>query len=78
MPLAFVFINAETGSEDDILKELRKIADVKEAHAVYGIYDILAKVEAETMSKLREVVARKVRKVSGIRSTLTMLAMEER
>jgi len=76
MPLAFVFINAEIGSEDEILKELRKIVEVKEACAVYGVYDIVAKVKAETMGKLREVVARKVRKVSGIRSTLTMIAME--
>jgi len=78
MPLAFVFINAETGSEDEVLKGLGKIVDVKEAHVVYGVYDIVAKVEAETMDKLREVIARKVRKVRGIRSTLTMLAMEER
>jgi len=78
MPAAFVFVNAETGSEDEVLKGLGKIADVKEAHAVYGVYDIVAKVEAETMDKLREVIARKVRKVNGIRSTLTMLAMKER
>jgi len=78
MPAAFVFINAETGSEDEVLKGLGKIADVKEAYAVYGVYDIVAKVEAETMDKLREAISQKVRKVSGIRSTLTMLAMEER
>lgn len=78
MPVAFVFINAETGAEDDIMKELRRIPEIKEAYAVYGVYDIVAKVEAEAMDKLRETIAQKVRKVNGIRSTLTMVAMEGR
>jgi DNA-binding Lrp family transcriptional regulator len=78
MPVAFVFINAETGAEDEIMKELRRIPEIKEAYAVYGVYDIVAKVEAEAMDKLRETIARKVRKVDGIRSTLTMVAMEGR
>jgi len=77
MALAFVFINAEVGSEDQALRELRKVACVKEAYAVYGVYDIAAKVEAETMDKLREVLSQNVRRAKGIRSTLTMIAMEE-
>jgi len=52
MPLAFVLINAEIGSESEILKELRKMEHVKEAYLVYGVYDIVAKVEADTMDKL--------------------------
>lgn len=30
--------------------------NVKEAYVVYGVYDIVARVEAETMDKLKEVV----------------------
>jgi DNA-binding Lrp family transcriptional regulator len=76
MPLAFVFINAELGSEDEILKQLRKIGNVKEAYGVYGIYDIVAKVEAEKMDELREVLNQKVRKVNKVRTTLTMIVIE--
>jgi len=76
VPLAFVMINAEVGSESEVVKELRKIQHVKEAWLVYGVYDIVAKVEADTMDKLKEVIASEVRRVSGIRSTLTMMAME--
>lgn len=77
MSLAFVFINAEIGSEDEVLKQLRKMENVKEAYMVYGVYDIVAKVEAETMEKLKEALTRKVRKVDKIRSTLTMMVIEE-
>jgi len=44
------------GAEEEVLKELRKVINVKEAYVVYGVYDIVARVEAETMDKLKEVV----------------------
>lgn len=50
MPLykqtAFILINAEVGYEAEVLKELEKIPEVKEACQVYGVYDIVAKLEA--------------------------------
>jgi len=76
MPLAFIFINAEIGSEDEALKQLRKIEDIKEAYGVYGVYDIVAKVEAETIDKLKEVITSKVRRLRWVRSTLTMMVIE--
>ncbi|MEM3517031.1 MAG: Lrp/AsnC ligand binding domain-containing protein [Candidatus Bathyarchaeia archaeon] len=76
MPLAFVLINSEIGAEDEVVKELKKIENVKEAYVVYGVYDIVAKVEAETMDKLKEVVTWKIRRLDKVRSTLTMIVME--
>jgi len=76
MPLAFIFINAEVGSEDEALKQLRKIENIKEAYSIYGVYDIIVKVEALTNDKLREVITSKVRKLRWIRSTLTMMVIE--
>jgi DNA-binding Lrp family transcriptional regulator len=77
MPIAFVLINAEIGAEDDVLKELKKLKNVKEAYVVYGVYDIIAKVEAESMDKLKEVVTWHVRRLDKVRSTLTMIVVEE-
>jgi len=57
MPTAFVLINTEIGCEEDILKELKKIPNVKEAYAVYGVYDIVARVEGATMDELKEVIS---------------------
>jgi len=76
MPTAFVLINAELGKEEGILKELRSINNVKEAHFVYGVYDIIAKVEADTMEKLKEIVTFKIRRLTDVRSTLTMTVAE--
>ena len=76
MPLAFVLINAEIGSEDDVLQELRRIGNVRESYVVYGVYDIVAKVEADSMDKLKEIVTWKIRRLDKVRSTLTMIVVE--
>ena len=76
MPSAFVLINAEIGSEDEVAAELRKIAAVKESYVVYGVYDIVAKVEGESMDKLKEIVTWKIRRLDKVRSTLTMIVVE--
>lgn len=76
MPMAFVLINTEMGSETDVLGALRKITNVKEAYVVYGVYDIVAKVEGETMEKLKDVITWNIRRLNKVRSTLTMMATE--
>jgi DNA-binding Lrp family transcriptional regulator len=77
MPLAFVMITAETGKESQVLDELKEIEHVKEACLTYGVYDIVAEVEAETREKIQEVITRKVRRLNNVRSTLTMMVVEE-
>ncbi len=77
MATAFVLIGAETGSEIEVLKDVRKINGVIEAFAVYGVYDIVAKLKATTMAELREIVLQCIRKRGSIRSTLTLVVAEE-
>ncbi len=61
MPQAFVLINVESGAEEDIVSELKKIEGVEEAYFSYGVYDIIAKVKADSMEKLKDLVTRKIR-----------------
>ncbi|MGB9960480.1 MAG: Lrp/AsnC ligand binding domain-containing protein [Candidatus Bathyarchaeales archaeon] len=77
MPKAFVLINTEIGSEADVLKDLKKVEGVEEAFSVYGVYDIIAKVGADTMDKLKEIVTWRIRRLDKVRSTLTMIIIEE-
>ncbi|MBS7628605.1 Lrp/AsnC ligand binding domain-containing protein, partial [Candidatus Bathyarchaeota archaeon] len=63
MPSAYVLVNAEIGFEGEVLKDIKKIPNVKEAYVVYGVYDIVAKVEAGTMDELKEIVAWKIRRL---------------
>jgi DNA-binding Lrp family transcriptional regulator len=76
MPKALVLMNAELGHETTLVSELKKTPNVTEVYAVYGVYDVIVKVEAESMEKLREAIATKLRRISGIKSTLTMIIVE--
>jgi DNA-binding Lrp family transcriptional regulator len=77
MPRAFVLINVESGSEDEVLKELRTVEGVEESYFSYGVYDIITKIQAETMEKLKDMVSRRIRTLTKVRSTLTLIMMEE-
>jgi len=76
MAKAFVFVNVEVGSEGEVLKRLREVLEVKEAYFVYGVYDIVAKVETDSMDHLKEVITWKIRRLEKIRSTLTTIVVE--
>jgi DNA-binding Lrp family transcriptional regulator len=76
MPLAYVLLRVEVGAESEVLETLRKTDAVEEAHRIYGIYEAVAKVRADTMDKLKEIVTSKVRRVDKGRSTITLLVIE--
>jgi len=76
MPMAYVLITTETGAVDNVLVSLKKMESVKETYMVYGVYDIIATVKADTMEKLKEIVTWNLRSLDQVRSTLTMIAVE--
>jgi len=69
-------INADLGAEEQLVKELKGIEFVKEVYVVYGVYDIVAKVESESMEKVKETITWKIRRLDRVRSTLTMIVVE--
>jgi DNA-binding Lrp family transcriptional regulator len=77
MPRAFVLINVESGFEDKVLNTLRRIRNIEEAYFSYGVYDIIAKIKAETMDQLKDIVTNRIRALPKVRSTLTLIMMEE-
>jgi DNA-binding Lrp family transcriptional regulator len=76
MAKAYVLINCDLGSEDDIIRDIKKLEHVKDVTGTFGAYDIVARVEAETPEQLREVITWKIRKMNKIRSTLTLMEVE--
>jgi DNA-binding Lrp family transcriptional regulator len=76
MPTAYVLINCDLGSEEEILREVKKLSEVIEVNGVYGVYDIVVKIKSDTMDKLRETITWHVRRIDKVRSTLTMIVIE--
>ena len=76
MPMAYVLINTEPKNMESVVATLEKLDSVVEIFPVYGVYDIVAKIQAETMEKLKDIVTWKVRSLDDVRSTITMLILE--
>ena len=76
MATVYVMINTELGAESEVVKKLKEIKEVKETHLVFGVYDIIARIETENMEDLKDIVASQVRGLDKVRSTLTMLVVE--
>jgi len=73
MALAFVLLNVEPGMEEQGRDTVSKMEEVEEAHLVYGTYDLVLKLRADTMDEVKKAVTGKIRKLDEVRSTLTML-----
>ena len=81
MPTAFVLLNSDLGTDVSIITEIKQILtdqDVKfEVRGVYGVYDIILKISSDDAEKLRAIITNKIRKISKVQSTLTMMVIEE-
>ena len=78
MAMAYVLINTEPKHMEDIASTLEKLDSIVEIFPVYGVYDLVAKIQAETMEKLKDLVTWKIRSLSNVRSTITMLILEDK
>jgi len=72
--VAYVLISTEIGAEASVLESLRSMSEVEEGYIIYGIYDIIAKLNVENEEKLKEVVT-SIRRIEGVKSTLTILVL---
>jgi DNA-binding Lrp family transcriptional regulator len=78
MPTAYVLINTEPKFMEHVVEILEKLDTVEEIFPVYGVYDVVAKIRADSMGELKEIVTWKVRSLKEVRSTITMLILEEK
>ena len=81
MPTAFVLLNSDLGSDVGIIAEIKGILsneNIKfEVRGVYGVYDIVLKLSSDNAEKLRAIITNRIRKISKVQSTLTMMVIEE-
>jgi DNA-binding Lrp family transcriptional regulator len=77
MPTAYILVNCTLGSEENIIREIAKLPDVKEVRGTYGVHDIFVKVKSDNTESLNHVITSKIRKIQGITSTVTLVVIEE-
>ncbi|HJW20379.1 MAG TPA: Lrp/AsnC ligand binding domain-containing protein [Candidatus Nitrosotalea sp.] len=82
MPTTYILINSDLGSDVEIIQKIKQIlgseSGIKyEIQGVYGVYDIIVKITADSMDLLRSIITNKIRKIDKVYSTLTMMVIEE-
>ncbi len=75
MATAYLLLNVETGTEEEVMRSLKPIPEVREARMVYGLYDIIIRVETETMEAMKRLINGRIRHQYRIRSTMTMIVV---
>jgi DNA-binding Lrp family transcriptional regulator len=74
---ALVLLNCQYGCEQIVMQAVRRMPEVIEANFVFGGYDIIVKVAADTMERLKAVVSWKIRKLDGVKTGLTLIRQDE-
>ena len=77
MERAYVLIVNESGKEDSVISNLKNIPNITNAFGTFGSYDILSKLESSNEQNIQDVISNKIRKISNIRATLTLLVDEK-
>ena len=72
MPSAFVLVNTQLEAKRKVLEALRSIEEVEEAHLVRGVYDIIVRVRAETIDRLREIVTWNIKRLSKVKLAMVL------
>ena len=75
MTTAFVLLNVSLGTEGSVISKLTEVDGVRQAWQIYGIFDIIAKIEAEDAANVRAILQERIRRLDNIRSTLTLMAV---
>ena len=82
MATSYILINSDLGTDESIITKLKEmLADEKgvqyEIQGVYGVYDIVLKLTSDDIDTLRSTITNKIRKITSVQSTLTMMVIEE-
>jgi len=75
MPKALVSINSISDASE-LIKNLTSVDGVSEAHSSRGIYDAVVTVKAGSLSQVKEIVSKRIRRLDNVKSTLTLTLLE--
>ena len=81
MSTSYILINSDLGTDEAIIGKIKEILDGEkntqyEIQGVYGVYDIILKLSSDDINTLRFTITNKIRKITSVQSTLTMMVIE--
>jgi DNA-binding Lrp family transcriptional regulator len=74
---AYVLVVTDPGATKNVFNAVREISGVVEIHEVMGPYDIVIEIEVESLADVPPILSDKIRAVSGIESTTSLVTLPE-
>ncbi|MEM4248130.1 MAG: Lrp/AsnC ligand binding domain-containing protein [Candidatus Nanoarchaeia archaeon] len=71
--LAYVLLGVSPNTEDKVFKKIKTLKEVKDAHLLFGSWDIIAIVDVKSVAGLNEFMLDKIRKIPEVTLTATMI-----
>jgi DNA-binding Lrp family transcriptional regulator len=75
METLFLLASTESGALREAMAKIREIPHVAEVEPVSGMFDLLVKIEAPGVREGLDIVMNRIRKISGIRQTETLISL---
>ncbi len=76
MVKAYLLIMSKSGTEKEIINALLNKVNIKDAHIVYGEYDLIAKIEVDDVSQLNDFLLEEIRVLKDVERTSTLIVAE--
>ncbi len=78
MATAFFLLNVALNHEAEVIDEVKQILTkqqsiIFEIQGVYGVYDILIKITADSDDEIRHLALEKIKSIKTIQSAITMM-----
>lgn len=73
---AFVLIKIRAGEVSEVVRQLRGMETVTEAHMTFGPYDAIVVIESTDLSAIGSLIATTIQPIPGIEQTLTCLVAD--
>jgi Lrp/AsnC family transcriptional regulator for asnA, asnC and gidA len=64
--IGFVLMHVSPLYEYEVFNKLSKLKEVIELHLLFGVYDLIAKIEATDYENIGEIIIHKIKKIDGI------------
>ena len=76
MAAGYVLVNVSPGKESEAYEAIKRVPSVTDATMLFGDYDIIAKLEADSLGKIAKTVVEIIRQIPGVTDTKTLAGAE--
>ena len=77
MTTAFVLLNMDLGYNKSMIETLKSLPEVHYVYPLYGVYDVIVKVECDSIEAMKDFIANKIRINPEIKTVLTNLVVDD-